>query len=479
MKLFHNPRRWFLVYTLAAMWLVSPVVSTAAESADTLHQLQNAFTAVAEEASKSVVVIQVTTKVSPEERGTEDFELPFDWWFGPDQQRRPSRPSRPQPQQSQGSGFIIRSDGFILTNNHVVEGANKIEVKLKDGRTFPAKIQGADKPTDVAVIKIEADKLPTAKLGNSDKVRVGQWAIAIGAPFHLDYSITVGVVSGKGRAPHAGTPTAYEDFLQTDASINPGNSGGPLVDVDGNVIGINTAIRGLNTGIGFAIPINLVKNISEKLIASGKVVRPWLGIEAAVLQDNDEMRELIRVPAEGVVVRSVNPDTPADRSGLKPMDVITSVDGTKVTNIKQLQQEIQKRKIGDNVTLEVWHDAKKREVKLVLAEMRESDIARAAIPPAEKLGLKAEEFTKENADKFGMPGLQGVRVVAVNPSGPASRIRISPGDIITEIDRQPIRSLGDFNAAVQKADLKRGVAIQFTTADTHARSFGIIPKTED
>ncbi len=478
MKLFRTPQKWVLVYTIAAAWFASPVGSTAAESTDALHQLQNAFASVAEEASKSVVVIQVTAQASPQERGTEDFEWPFGW-FGPDHQRQPLRPQHPQPHQSQGSGFIIRPDGFILTNNHVGENANKSEVKLKDGRVFSAKVQGADQLTDVAVIKIDAAGLPSAKLGDSSKVRVGQWAIAIGAPFHLDYSITVGVISGKGRAPRAGTPTAYEDFLQTDASINPGNSGGPLVDIDGNVIGINTAIRGLNTGIGFVIPINLAKNIADKLVTSGKVVRPWLGIEAAALQENEDIRTLIRIPSEGVVVQSVHSDTPADRSGLNPMDVITAVDGTKVTTIRELQEEVQKHKIGDQVALEVWREGKKQEIKVVLAEMHEADTARVPVAPTEKLGLKVEEFTKENAEEFGIPGLQGVRVVAVDPAGPVARIHISPGDVITEIDRQTIRSLHDFEAAVRKADSKRGVEIHFTSAESHARTFGVIRQTED
>ena len=450
-----------------------------AEPASALRQLQEAFESVAEEASKSVAVILVTAKAPADESGMGEFEGPLEWWFGPDHHRQTPRSPRLQPQPNQGSGFIISPDGFILTNNHVVENANKIEVKLKDGRVFPAKVQGTDKHTDVAVIKIEAARLPIAKLGDSNKVRVGQWAIAIGAPFHLDYSITVGVISGKGRAPRAGTPTAYEDFLQTDAAINPGNSGGPLVDIDGNVIGINTAIGGLNTGIGFAIPINLAKNIADKLITSGKVVRPWLGIEAAALQENEDIRALIHVPSEGVVVRTVQPDTPADRSGLNPMDVITAVDGTKVTTIRELQQEVQKHNIGDKVTLEVWRQGKKQEIKVVLAEMHEADTARAPVVPTEKLGLKVEEFTKEGTEEFGIPGLQGVRVVAVDPAGPAARIHISPGDVITEIDRQTIRSLHDFDAAVRKADIKRGVEIHFTSAESHARTFGVIRQTED
>ncbi len=482
-------RAWIrLAWVMIAVAAANGLLFAADPPVTALRQLQNAFEAVAEQTSKSVVVITVTSKSAPAAPDGPDLEnQPFDWWFEqPDRRWRIPTPRRQprQPQQAQASGFVIRADGYILTNHHVIDGAEKIEVKFKEGKTYAAKLKGADPQTDVAVIKIDAENLPVAKLGDSDKVRVGQWAIAIGAPFHLDYSVTVGVISGKGRSVLGGVPNAYEDFLQTDASINPGNSGGPLVDIDGNVIGINTLIRA-NSGIGFAIPINLAKNGADKLIASGRIARPWLGISVAAPQEADELRSRLRGAPAGVVVKTIGSGTPADQGGVKPLDVISSVDGKKVTSLKELQQEIQKRQVGDAVAIEVWRDGKQLELKIKLAEMTEESIARSAPnrqpqPPAESLGIKVEEFTKEDAEKFGVPGLQGVRVAAIDPRGPAATVDdFDEGDVITEMDRQLIRSVEDFRAAAEKADLKRGVEIHFTKARTHVRTYCILRKTAD
>src|SRR5262249_8063433 len=245
-----------------------------------------------------------------------------------------------QPIQSEGSGFIVRPDGYIFTNFHVVEGADRIDVKLKDGREFSAKVVGTDEKTDVAVIKIDAKDLPSAQLGDSDSVRVGQFAFAIGAPFKLDYTFNYGVISGKGRSKLLATSGySISDYLQTDASINPGNSGGPLCDIDGRVIGMNTLINGINRGLGFAIPINMAKDIGDDLIAGKKIMRPWLGIRIEPLGDDPSIRDLFKGIDRGVVVRTIEADAPAYRSDLRPFDVITQVDENPVQTDSQLQHE--------------------------------------------------------------------------------------------------------------------------------------------
>src|ERR1700704_1529796 len=271
----------------------STVPSAEAEAGkDVVHQLNSAFTKVFEIVAPSVVIIEVTKKNDAGENSTlEDL-----FFQGPQDENAPRRnPRNSQPVQSEGSGFIVRADGYIYTNYHVLEGADRIDVKLKDGREFQAKIVGTDEKTDVAVIKIEATNLPIAQFADSDAVRVGQFAFAIGAPFKLDYTFTYGVVSGKGRSKlFANGGYSISDYLQTDASINPGNSGGPLCDIDGRVIGMNTLINGLNRGLGFAIPINMAREIGDQLVAGKKIVRPWLGIRIETLGDDPSLAGLFK-----------------------------------------------------------------------------------------------------------------------------------------------------------------------------------------
>ena len=301
---------------------------------DVVHQLNSAFTKVFEIVAPTVVIIEVTKKND----GGENSALDDLFFQGPQDDNAPRRgPRSTQPIQSEGSGFIVRADGFIYTNYHVLEGADRIDVKLKDGREFQAKIVGTDEKTDIAVIKIEATNLPVAQFANSDEVRVGQFAFAIGAPFKLDYTFTYGVISGKGRSKLIATGGySISDYLQTDASINPGNSGGPLCDIDGKVVGMNTLINGLNRGLGFAIPSNLTNEIGQQLIAGHKIVRPWLGIRIESLGDDPSIRELFKGLDKGVVVRTIEADAPAYKSDLRPFDVITQVDGAAVTTDTQL-----------------------------------------------------------------------------------------------------------------------------------------------
>src|ERR1700730_6802960 len=299
-----NPSFGGSVFATAPEVVPTPTVPAAAaeQGKDVVHALNNAFAKVFETVAPSVVIIEVSKKNDVNEGPTfEDF-----FFQGPPDENNPRRGQRNlQPIQSEGSGFIVKGDGYIFTNFHVVEGADKIDVKLKDGREFAAKVVGTDEKTDIAVVKIEAKDLPVVQLGDSDALRVGEFAFAIGAPFKLDYTFTYGVISGKGRSKlFASNGYSVSDYIQTDASINPGNSGGPLCNIDGKVIGMNTLINGLNRGLGFAIPINMAKEIGTELIAGHKIVRPWLGIRIETLGEDPSIRDLFKGLDHGGVGRA-------------------------------------------------------------------------------------------------------------------------------------------------------------------------------
>jgi serine protease Do len=356
--------------------------ATNSPALDLARQLNSAFVEVAETVSPSVVVIRVANK--PGKLNLDDEDNPF-WDFMPEEFRRQFREemekrlkeeeeeSKTSPPRfdGKGSGVIIQEDGYILTNFHVVENATRIEVRLRDRRRFTATLHGKDPQSDLAVLKINATNLPAAKLGDSDAVRVGEFAIAIGAPFEFDYSVTFGHVSAKGRSqviPSRGLQsqgaTMDQDFLQTDASINPGNSGGPLVNLYGEVIGINTLIRGLRTGIGFAVPVNLAKDVSEKLIKDGKFPRLWLGIGIRGLREDDEAEEKVDGVEDGVLVTSIQENGPASKSDLKRRDVIIAVDGKSVFTAAQLRNEVRRKKAGNAVTLEIIRQSKPMKLKV-------------------------------------------------------------------------------------------------------------------
>jgi serine protease Do len=441
------------------------VPASAAEAGkDVVHQLNNAFAKVFENVAPSVVII----KISKKNEATEKSLLDDLFFQGPPDENSPRQsPGGFQPIQSEGSGFIVRPDGFILTNFHVVEGADKIEVRLRDGRDFPARVMGTDEKTDIAVIKIDAKDLPVVQMGDSDAVRVGQFAFAIGAPFKLDYTFTYGVVSGKGRSKLLSTGGySISDYLQTDASINPGNSGGPLCDIDGKVIGMNTLINGMNRGLGFAIPINMAKEIGTELIAGHKIVRPWLGIRIETLGEDPAIRDLFIGADKGVVVRTIEADAPASRSDLRPFDVITRVDGAPVASDTELQHEILKKKIGQNVDLTVWRKGQTIKVPVKTGELP-NEIARASnesIQPTQpkeqdtgKFGLQVQELTKEVAERLHLAVQQGVIVTDVADNSLAAQQGIQREDIITEVDGKPVMNVQSFRDALTKADPKRGV----------------------
>lgn len=333
------------------------------------RKLNQAFVEVAERVSPSVVVVRVASK--PESLDDDIYGHPI-WEMIPkeyrrqwEQRRKSQPPSKAHPPvfDGRGSGIVLTEDGYILTNAHVVENAEKIRVRLKNGGEFDAEIKGRDKQSDLAVLKIEARGLPVARFGDSSAVRVGEFAIAIGAPFELDYSVTFGHISAKGRSQLIPDPAMDQDFLQTDANINPGNSGGPLVNIEGEVIGVNSLIHGLHTGIGFAIPSNLARDVAQQLIRQGKVVRPWLGVAINAVDDEREAGNLSALVPDGVVIKEVHPRGPAASASLRPGDVITEVGGKPVKTPKQLRDEIRNRPIGKPVALKVWRSGKLLEVQ--------------------------------------------------------------------------------------------------------------------
>jgi S1-C subfamily serine protease len=329
---------------------------------------------------------------------------------------------------------------------------------------------GTDEKTDIAVIKIDAKDLPVVQLGDSDAVRVGQFAFAIGAPFKLDYTFTYGVISGKGRSKLFQTGGySISDYLQTDASINPGNSGGPLCDIDGKVIGMNTLINGMNRGLGFAIPIDMAKEIGAELVAGHKIVRPWLGIRIETLGDDPTIRDLFKGAERGVVVRTIEADAPASKSDLRPFDVITQLDGAPIETDSQLQHEILKKKIGQNVQLTVWRKGQIIKVPIKTGELP-NEVARASNalpaqpkqPPQEnvgKFGLQVQELSKEVAERLHLPVEKGVVVTDVEDNSIASAQDIQREDVITEVDGKPVTNVQSFREALNKSDPNRGVLL--------------------
>ncbi len=459
--------------------------AAAAQGKDVVHQLNNAFAHVFDVVAPSVVIIEVTKKSDAGDGSSLD-----DLFFQnqPDENNPHSFPHGFPPVQSEGSGFIIRPDGYIFTNQHVLEGADKIDVRLRDGRNFPAKIVGTDEKTDIGVIKIDANNLPVAQIGNSDKVRVGQFAFAIGAPFKLDYTFTYGVISGKGRNKLLdNVGYSISDYIQTDASINPGNSGGPLCDIDGKVIGMNTLINGLNRGLGFAIPSNLVNEIGQQLVAGHKIIRSWLGIRIETLGDDSSLRDLFKGIDRGVLVRTIEADAPAYKSDLRPFDVITKVDGKPVDTDSQLQREILKKKVGQTVQLTVWRKGQTLQVPVTTGELPNqiSQVSNTAPSPpapavtpedANKLGLQVQDLTKDVAMRLKLSASHGVIVTDVADNSIAAAQDIQREDVITEVDGRPVTNVASFREALKKADPQRGILLYLDRKGT--KTFAVLRASE-
>jgi Do/DeqQ family serine protease len=428
----------------------------------TAKSLGRAFVEVAKKVQPAVVNIttEKTITIKPWERFGEDFfkGSPFEDFFrGFGFQPRERGKEYRQKQRSGGSGVIVDKEGYILTNNHVVEGTDKVKVRLIDGREFTATVKGQDRRTDLAVLHIKAKDLPVATLGDSDKLEVGEWAIAIGSPFGLEHTVTVGVISAKGRSG-LGTGT-YEDFVQTDASINPGNSGGPLINIDGEVVGINAMIIQPGTGIGFAIPINMAKQILNDLIKQGKVVRPWLGISAQDL--SPEMMEHFQVKEkEGVLVAQVYPGTGAEKAGLTSGDIIKSVDDKTVKNVNELVKEIQKKKVGQKVKLDIIRNGKEMIIEVTTTSMPDKAELPKEKEAEEKSGAKVQELTPQLADRYQISGIKrGVVIIGVEDGSLADEMGLQEGDVILEINRKKIETLKDFEKAMKDANLEKGILL--------------------
>jgi serine protease Do len=436
-----------------------------------LRQIEEGFVQVYEKVAPTVVVIEATKRPAEDE-----IEEPRGFDLAPDDPKDPRRGDRskdaalppgswrlPQPpSRSEGSGFIIRPDGHILTNVHVIAEAEKLSVRLKDGRNFPARVLGTDDKTDIAVIKIEARDLPAAEMGDSDAIRVGQLVCAIGAPFNQDYSFTCGWVSGKGRtnllSPSSAT-ILYEDYIQTDAFINPGNSGGPLFDVEGRVVGMNTLINGIGRGLAFAIPSNILQQIGGQLILAGKVVRPWLGIRIESLGQNPALRERVIGLDRGVVVDTIEANAPAYKSDLRPADIITEVDGAKISTAHDLQKEVLKKRVGQTVQLTVWRSGATLKIPVTTGELP-TEFTRVVNPAPKKPAAeqpKDQPFGLRLRDTKG-----GAQVVEVAPDSAAALAELQPEDVITEVENKAVSNsaacLGAIRAAGEKAG-RRGVLL--------------------
>ncbi len=419
------------------------------------------FSKLAKSASPAVVNIRAEKTVkgggkvyrhfSKRPFGNDDpFNDFFERFFGED-------PLKEHKQRSLGSGFIMDADGYIVTNNHVVADADKIKVKLKNEEEFEATVVGRDPKTDIALIKIKAKKdLPSLAIGDSDNLMVGQWVVAIGSPFGLEQTVTAGIVSAKGRVIGSGP---YDDFIQTDASINPGNSGGPLLNMDGEVIGINTAIIAGGTGIGFAIPINLAKKIIGQLKKHGEVTRGWLGV--AIQSLNSELKEYYGVENRaGALVTEIFPGDPADKAGIKVKDIIISVNGKAVKDSRALSSIIADVGVGEKVKIVVLRNGEKKVFKVKIAKRDEEKLASTGAQKENlnELGIQVSQLTIEKARRYNISETQGVFVDGVKPGSTGEQAGILHGDIIKEINHQKILTVSEYMQTIKK--IKKGESIQ-------------------
>jgi len=468
------------IILILSVFLFITSVQAQESGIESLRETGKAFSSVARTVSPSVVYIRSEGIVTEQE--IPDFHFPFgegvpfndDFlkrFFG-DQFQHPQIPRSETPESkrravSQGSGFIYKTkDGlfsdksYILTNNHVVAGADKIHVQLKDGREFVAEIVGTDPQSEVAVLMIKAGGLPALALGNSSSLEVGEWVIAIGSPFGLSHSLTVGVVSAKGRTSLG--ISDYEDFIQTDAAINPGNSGGPLVNLDGEVVGINTAIMsrsGGYMGVGFAIPIDLAKGIAHQLMDSGKVTRGYLGI---VIQElTPELASSFDLDRnQGILIAQVTKDTPAAEAGLKQGDVIITYQGKPVTKVGDFRNRVSLSSPGSREQLTIIRDGKRRNISVTIGTLSKDEMAaEASTQSTDELGLTVQTITPQLAEQFNAKAGEGVVVTQVRPDSIAASAGIESGSIIVQVNRIPIANAEDFKREVKKSSAKKRILL--------------------
>jgi serine protease Do len=426
-----------------------------ASASEAIQHGLDIFMTLADKLSPAVVNISTVQK-SPT-----SGERPFRGFRSPFRERQPfgSDPFRefferffgdapPQARQSLGSGFIINPQGLILTNHHVIEEADKIKVILHDEREFEAQIIGRDPKTDLALIQVQTTSpLPTVPLGNSDALRIGEWVMAIGNPFGLSHTVTAGIVSAKGRVIGAGQ---YDDFIQTDASINPGNSGGPLFNTRGEVVGINTAIIAGGTGIGFATPVNLIKELVPQLYNAGKVTRGWLGVMIQKVTPELAHSFALTEP-QGALVADVIADSPAAQAGLQRGDIITAFDNTKIHEMNELPRAVAKTPVGKHVDIEVLRQGKTKTFSVTIAELQETSVA-ATPDVTEQLGMEVQDLTPEVAQRLGLSHTQGVLVAEIDDDSPAAEAGLRQGDVILEVNRKRVSDTQQYTEALQSSN---------------------------
>ncbi len=420
------------------------------------------FADLAERVSPAVVNIRTSQTVSGSSMNP-FLPRQFEDFFGGPFQQDPHSP-REFKREGEGSGFVISSDGYIVTNAHVIEGADDITVAFLDGKETPAKVIGRDVKTDIALIKTETeDKLLALPLGDSDSVRPGDWVVAIGNPFGLEHTVTAGIVSAKHRFIGQGS---YDDFIQTDAAINPGNSGGPLINLSGEVIGINTAINPRANTIGFTVPINMAKQILPQLRSDGFVTRGWLGVEI-----HDVTKELANEfgTDSGALVTRVLPGTPAEKSGMRHGDVIVEFDGQPIENRRELPRIVAGTSVDKQVAVVVVRDGKRKTIDVVLGALKEERVARAPTESSgdTEFGISVQDLTPEIAQQLGVEGDRGVVVTGVEPGSPAAEAGLRSGDVILEVDRGAVDDVAGMRKKLANADksvlllIRRGDATIF------------------
>jgi serine protease Do len=436
------------------------------------------FADIAEQVMPAIVSVTATDIIKADKSrrrsfhnfGNGDGQDPFEFFFGPDggQKGRAAPDDEDQKQLSGGTGFIIESDGYILTNNHVVEGAEKIEVKVGDRDDYPAKVVGRDPATDLALLKIEGSRpFPVVKLGDSDRIRVGEWVMAIGDPLNFDKSVTVGVISGKGRyAGLSRATSSFESLLQTDAAINFGNSGGPLVNVAGEVVGINTAISRMAQNIGFAVPVNMARRLLPQL-KKGRIVRGFLGVGIESINKKWQETYDLKAP-EGALVTSVEKDKPAEKAGLKREDIITKVDDVTVKTNRDLIDYVSSKGPGAKVTLTYLRDGKEKTAVATLEERqeigepaaRDEDDSKAG-NKQKMLGLELDDLTPQTRRAYSIDRelVKGVVVTHVKPVSPAGDANLAEGDVILEVNGAAVGSVEELQAQMKKAP--KGKYIRF------------------
>ncbi|OGV61425.1 MAG: hypothetical protein A2283_01075 [Lentisphaerae bacterium RIFOXYA12_FULL_48_11] len=469
--------------TLFILCFLNANIVKSASSSDVVHpqKASPGFSETAKKAIPAVVFLKVEKSINLRMGSPNgyNFNNPYDY-FGDELLERffggGMRNRRPMPkefkQQGQGSGFLISKDGFILTNNHVVGDADKITVRLHDGREFAAKKIGSDPKTEVAVIKIEGENFPYLKMGDSAALEIGEWVIAVGNPFGLSETLTVGVVSAKGRS---GMGIAdYEDFIQTDAAINPGNSGGPLLNIDAEVVGINTAIysqNGGSMGIGFAIPINMAKNIKDQIVKSGKVIRSYIGVYPQEI--TSDMADALGIKDhQGIIISNVMKGSPAEKAGIKHGDIIVKLNGQDVKSPVEFRNEVSSKAPGTKLNVTISRDGKEEKFSITTAELQDDSVAGAGVltfpegeKSIEKLGINVKNLSKELAERFEIDLEYGVVIVEVDPDSDAARAGIQAGHVITGVNTKSVSNVTEFKKALESA--KKRVLLRITDGRMH------------